>query len=453
VVLICDLSEVTLLNEFQEVPIGQPISNVEVYILDTNLQPCPVGVAGELYIGGVCLARGYLNRPDLTAEKFISNPFSSHKEARLYKTGDKVRYLPDSNIEFLGRIDNQVKVRGFRIELDEVEAAILQHPDVQQAVVICREDTPGDKRLVAYFIAKQQQFTITQLRSFLQSKLPNYMMPRAFMMLDALPLTPSGKVDRRALFALDMNNSQLVALSNDFIAPSTLTETILAAIWAEVLGLRQVGIKDNFIELGGHSLLAAQIVSSICDRLEVELRVNSLFEAPTVAELALIVESEQKQQHLDKAKPIVRIDRSQPIPLSFCQEQLWFIAQLYPNAPVYNESLTIYLGRDINTSALEQSLTEMIHRHEILRTTFNLVDGKPVQVIHPPSGFTLPIVDLRSHRETKREAQVLQLATELLVQPMDLTSGPLLRPTLILVSDADTRLYIAVHHILVDGYR
>ena len=270
-------------------PIGRPIANTQIYLLDRNLQPVPVGVSGELYIGGDSLARGYLNRPELTAEKFISNPFSDEAGTHLYKTGDLARYLPDGNIEFLGRLDHQVKIRGFRIELGEIEAVLSQHLAVQETVVIVREDTPSDKRLVAYLVIKQEPFpTINELRSFLKEKLPDYMVPSAFMFLDALPLTPNGKVDRQALPAPDRVRPEL---ESTFVAPRTPVEEVLAGIWAKVLGLEQVGIHDNFFELGGHSLLATQVISRLRDAFQVELPLRSLFEVPTVADLAERVET------------------------------------------------------------------------------------------------------------------------------------------------------------------
>jgi aspartate racemase len=273
-----------------EIPIGRPIANVQVYILDQQLQPVPIGVPGELHIGGAGLARGYLNRPELTAEKFIPNPFvdtrtlTSEAEARLYKTGDLVRYLPDGNIEYIGRLDNQVKIRGFRIELGEIEAVLEQHPAVQQMVVLVREDEPGRKRLVAYVVPNQEHASTTsELRSFLKERLPDYMVPAVFVMLDELPMTPNGKVDRRALPVPNQANQET---EETFVAPRTHVEEELASIWANVLKLERLGVHDSFFDLGGHSLLAMQVMSRLRQAFGVELPVRSLFEAPTVAELA-----------------------------------------------------------------------------------------------------------------------------------------------------------------------
>ncbi len=278
----------------ETVPLGLPIANTQIYILDARLQPVPIGVAGELHVGGDNLARGYLNRPELTAEKFIRNPFDAQAEARLYKTGDLARYLPDGNIEFIGRIDSQVKIRGFRIELGEIEAALGQHPDIAQAVVLVREDAPDDKRLVAYWVAnKKQSPSSSDLYNFLKSKLPEYMMPSVFVALKTLPLTPNGKIDRRSLPAPDETRPEL---TGNFVAPRTNVEEVLAAIWAEVLRVEKVGIYDNFFELGGHSLLATQVISRVRQAFQVELPLHRLFESPTVAELAVAIAQKQAEQ-------------------------------------------------------------------------------------------------------------------------------------------------------------
>ena len=277
-------------------PIGRAIANTQIHILDSHLQPVPIGVPGELYIGGFCLARGYLNRPELTAEKFISNPIPPQSLSkggsgdRLYKTGDLARYLEDGNIEYLGRIDNQVKIRGFRIELGEIEAVLAQHPDLRETAVIVREDISGDKRLVAYVVTQQEQSNSSGLRSFVTERLPNYMVPSAFIFLDTLPLTPSGKVDRRALPAPDASNIQL---NTEFVPPSNPTEETLATIWADVLGAQQVGINDNFFELGGHSLLALRLFAKIEQALERNFPLAALFEAPTVKDLANLIDRKQ----------------------------------------------------------------------------------------------------------------------------------------------------------------
>jgi amino acid adenylation domain-containing protein len=278
-------------QEIGALPIGRPLANMQAYVLDAHLQPVPVGVPGELYIGGAGLAQGYLNRPELTAERFIPNPFSQEPGARLYKTGDLVRYLPDGNLEYLGRVDFQVKIRGYRIELGEIEAVLSKHPQVRETVVVAREDTPGEKRLVAYLVpAADEPPTSSALRSFLKEHLPDYMLPSAFVFLEQLPLTPNGKLNRRALPAPEGDRDQP---GTTYVAPRTPTEEQLAAIWADLLGLKQVSIDENFFELGGHSLLAVRVLSQVRDTFHVELPLSSLFEAPTVAKLAVkIVQSQ-----------------------------------------------------------------------------------------------------------------------------------------------------------------
>ncbi|MHC5917475.1 MAG: amino acid adenylation domain-containing protein, partial [Nostoc sp.] len=275
-------------------PIGMPITNTQIYILDAHFQPVPIGVTGELYMGGEGLAREYLNRTELNAEHFSTHTFSNKLKTRLYKTGDLARYLPDGNIEFLGRIDNQVKIRGFRIELSEIEAVLSQHPAVKETIVIAGEDVPDDKYLVAYVVQNQEQITMQEvqsfaslLRQFLKEKLPEYMMPRAYVILEYLPLTPNGKVDRRALPMPDTISFH----NQDYVAPRSQVEKLLAQIWAKVLGKEQVGVHDNFFELGGHSLLATQLTSRIRDTFQIDLPVRNLFEAPTVEQLSRYIDT------------------------------------------------------------------------------------------------------------------------------------------------------------------
>jgi acyl-coenzyme A synthetase/AMP-(fatty) acid ligase/acyl carrier protein len=275
-------------DQLSSIPIGKPIGNTQVYILDSHLNPVPIGVPGELHIGGDGLARGYLNRPELTAEKFIANPFSADPTSRLYKTGDLSRYLPDGNIDFLGRIDHQVKIRGYRIELGEIESVLAQHPCVGQNVVAVWEDSPGDKRLIAYVVSSQGPPPSTgEFRAYLQQTLPDYMIPSAYVFLDSLPLTPNGKIDRRSLLAPDRHRD---GLEQAYVAPRSPTEEILAGIWAEVLKIEQVGIHDNFFDLGGHSLLATQVVSRIRDSFKIDFPLRRIFETPTIAGLAEWVE-------------------------------------------------------------------------------------------------------------------------------------------------------------------
>ena len=293
------------------IPIGRPIANTQIYILDKYLQPVPMGVPGEIYIGGAGLARGYLNRPELTEAKFIPNPFSNKPDSRLYKTGDKARYLEDGNIEFIGRIDNQVKIRGFRIELGEIEATLAQYPEVREAVVIVREDSTGEKRLVAYLVSKEE-LVIPNLRSFLKTKLPDYMVPSAFVLLDAMPLTPNGKVDRRSLPAPDADN---FSQGSHFIPPRTPVELQLSQIWSEVLNIPSLGVRDNFFDLGGHSLLAVRLMARIEQQFGIHLPLTTLFTEPTIESQATLLNS---KSDVRSNSPLVPIQTAGELPPLFC---------------------------------------------------------------------------------------------------------------------------------------
>jgi amino acid adenylation domain-containing protein len=431
------------------IPIGRPLPNTQIYILDSHLQPVPAGVTGELYIGGKGLSRGYLNRPELTAEKFISNPFleKSEKSELLYKTGDLARYLPNGELGYLGRIDHQVKVRGFRIELGEIEAVLSQNPAVQQAVVIAREAN-SDKNLVAYVVPKQEAATTpVQLRSFLKQKLPDYMVPSGFVMLEAIPLTPNGKIDRRALPEPDTARPEL---ESAYIAPRTAIEEVVAGIWTQVLGLEQVGMRDRFFDLGGHSLLATQVISRLREAFQVEIPLRSLFESPTVAGLAERIETACRAQQNLQIPPLVPVSREEKLPLSFAQQRLWFLDQLNPG-DAYNIPAAVRLVGALNIVALEQSFQEIIQRHEALRTIFATEAGQPVQVIIPSVTFKLPVIDLRLP-PSEREAEVLRLATEEAQRPFDLTQLPLLRVTLLQLDEAENVVLLTLHHIIADGW-
>ncbi|MCF3627071.1 amino acid adenylation domain-containing protein [Planktothrix agardhii 1801] len=421
-------------------PIGKPLHNTKIYLLDNQMQPVPIGVQGELHIGGAGLARGYLNRPQLNAEKFIPNPFDKAKGSKLYKTGDLARYLPDGNIEYLGRIDNQVKIRGFRIELGEIEAVIGQNEDVQSACVIAREDNPGDKRLVAYLVPQPEiTLTIDEIRQFLKAKLPDYMVPNAFVILEALPLTPNGKIDRRALPAPDLQGK------GEYIAPRNPIEEKLAQIWAEVLKLERVSIEDNFFELGGHSLLATQVISRCQEAFEIALPLRYLFESPTIAQLSAVILTELQTGSGLKLPAIVPLNRQDDIPLSWAQERLWFVNQLEGESGAYTIDLTMRLLGNLNVKALEKAFQAIIQRHEPLRTQFKLKDNKPIQAIAPSINFTLPIVQ-------SQPLQVEQLLTEAASEPFDLANGSVLRVKLWQVGADEYVLLLAIHHIAADGW-
>jgi amino acid adenylation domain-containing protein len=430
------------------VPLGRPLANTRAYVLDPRLQPVPIGIPDELYIGGPGVTRGYLNRPELTAERFIPDPFGDEPGARLYKTGDLARYLPDGNIEFLGRLDHQVKVRGFRVEPGEVKAALMEHLEVREAVVVAREDETGDKRLVAYCVVltEQQEPTTSELRSFLKQKLPEHMVPAAFVMLEALPLTPNGKVDRHALPMPDRTRPELDRI---FVPPRSPVEQTVAGTWSEVLGLERVGVHDNFLELGGHSLLATQVIARLCGALGIELPVSSLFESPTVAGLA-------EKIHLtasdERVPPIRPVPRGGDLPVSFSQEWVWFLQQLAPENLAYNFQATLRFVGPLDIAALERSLGEIVCRHEIFRTTFPAVEGRPVQRIHDPGPVDLPVLDVQAAPESEREAEARRLIGRELQRPFDLTRLPLVRWTLIRLAPREHVLVHVEHHLVHDGW-
>ena len=450
---------VTTIYEFtspivNNVPIGRPLSNIQVYILDTFLQPVPVGVAGELHIGGAGLARGYLNRPELTQEKFIPDPFSNYSDSRLYKTGDLARYLPDGNIEYLGRIDNQVKIRGFRIELGEIETVLSQYSAVKTAIVMAREDETEQKRLVAYVVsqaegisAQQEQslLPVTELRQFLKAKLPEYMVPSAFVILESLPLTSNGKVDRRALPAPDFQSEE------QYVAPRNPIEEILAAIWVKVLKVEQVGIHDNFFELGGHSLLATQLISRIRKAFKVEMPLRELFVAPTVAALAQVIKRVSEQEERTEL-PILPREKDTELPLSFAQTRLWFLDQFESDSSFYNIPLALRLEGNLNQDVLIQSLEEICDRHEALRTNFISVDGVATQVIQTQTPWTVNIVDLQHLSSSEQEIASQELIPNQAIQPFDLARDPLIRANLVILSETEHILLVCMHHIVSDGW-
>ncbi len=448
----CCVYDIPVEKEIPEnVPIGRAIANTQLYVLDPDHQPIPVGVAGELYIGGAGLARGYLSRPELTAERFIPNPFSEAPGSRLYRTGDLCRWLPDGNLEFLGRLDHQVKIRGYRIELGEIESALLSHGQVREAVALAREDQPGDKRLVAYVApADDTNVSAATLRDHLQAALPPYMVPAAFVFLDALPLTPNGKLDRKALPTPDEH----LELEGQYVPPRNPVEEQLCGIWQEVLRVERVGVQDNFFHLGGHSLLATQVVSRVRGSFQVELPVAALFTGPTVAELAQSLEKQWSAGAAGGGVPaLVPQQRDEVVPLSFAQQRLWFLDQLLPDSPQYNMPGGLRLRGPLDRTALEQAFQQVVQRHESLRTRFENIDGQPRQVIE--SEWSQPLLtyeDLRPLSEEEREGELLRRAQQEASRPFDLSRGPLLRVCLWQVSDEEHVLLLNMHHIVSDGW-
>jgi len=442
-------SAASLVETFSKtVPINQLIANTQLYILDQYHQLVPVGVAGELCIGGQGLARGYFHRPDLTAEKFIPNPFSD-KATRLYKTGDLARYLPTGEIEYIGRIDHQVKIRGFRIELGEIETVITQHPTVRETVVVVHTDSVDSQRIVAYVVPQKQQTpVISELRSFLESKLPSYMIPAAFVILEALLLTPNGKVDRKALPAPELTQQS----SSSYVPPTTPIENLLAGIWAEILGIDKVGIDNNFFTLGGHSLIATRVMSRIRQVFQIELPLRCLFEKPTIALLAKEIETANNPSLGTQTTKIEPIERSPQLPLSFAQQRLWFLAQLEPDSPFYNIPAAVRLQGELNYKALEQTFNEILRRHEALRTHFQTVEGQAVAVIKETKPLLVPLVDLSQLTLQQQEVEVKQQAFTEAQQSFELMSDLLLRVKLLCLGEQEHIVLLSMHHIASDGW-
>jgi len=431
-------------------PIGRPITGTRGYVLDAHLQLLPVGVAGELYLSGLGLARGYHCRPELTAGKFIPDPFADKAGARMYKTGDLVRYLPDGRLEFLGRVDNQVKISGFRIELGEIETTLRQHAGVREAVVLTREDAPTRKRLVAYVVAEEGEACAAgDLRAYLRERLPDYMIPSSFVSLDELPLTPNGKVDRRALPEIAEAVPEYGATN---VPPRTPVEELLANIWCHVLNIGEAGVHDNFFELGGHSLLAMQVSSRVRERFQVDLPLRSLFESPTVAELAIRIEEAMKAGEEKQKPPIVAVLRDRDLPPSPAQQRLWFLDRLDPNNAFYNIPAAVRLTGDLRCAELERSLNEIVRRHESLRTTFATRQGRPVQVVAPAQQLTMPLIDLSSLPAAARALEVTRLLAAEAETPFDLSAGPLLRILVLRLAADEHVLSLTMHHIVSDGW-
>lgn len=432
--------EIESRDRSETVPLGRAIANTQIYILDHHLRPVPIGVAGELYIGGDSLARGYLNQPELTSDRFIGNPFNDG--LRLYKTGDLARYLPDGNIEFLGRIDDQVKIHGFRIELSEVESVLKEHPDIRETVVLAREDEPGNKRLIAYGVPKQQsEFSVSELRNFLKEKLPEYMVPSAFVRLKALPLTPNGKVDRQALPAPDSVRPEL---EGQFVAPRTPVEESIAGIWTQVLGLDRVGIYDNFFELGGDSIMSIQIVARL-NQAGLQLTPKQMFEYPTVAGLAVVAGTaltmRSHQEPVTGSLPLTPI-------------QHWFFEQKLCDQHHWNQAVLLEVRQALVPELLKQAVQYLLKHHDALRLRFITTESGWQQVnagLDEAEAVPFSSVDLSStpaaERETALEAKATQIQASL-----NLTNGPLMRVVLFNLGDTEpNRLFMVIHHLAVDG--
>ncbi|OQW93757.1 MAG: hypothetical protein BWK79_09490 [Beggiatoa sp. IS2] len=430
-------------------PIGYPIANTRVYILDEQLQPISPGIAGELYIAGIGLARGYLNRPDLTAERFIIHPFLKHEETpeRLYKTGDKVRYLPDGQLEFLGRMDFQVKIRGFRIELGEIETVIKQFPSVQEAVVIVDEMTETDKRLIAYITVIAEIFEKSldfkqSLRGFLKKQLPNYMLPATIVILPTFPLTPNGKIDRTALPKPQYLSEEKLTADD---LPKTAVEQELLKLWQGILKFEKLSVHSHFFELGGHSLLAVQLLAQITTTLQVELKITDLFNHPTIATLAAYIAGLPKisVNVLIPIQPKINAN----FPLSSNQRAWWLFEQVYPGTPTYNLPLVYELQGILDLTALEQTFRQIIQRHTSLRTRFRADNNDiPQQSLIELQEHPLTVTDLHD------TAMLISMIRQIVQRPFDFNQESLIRIHLLRLTPAKHWLVLTFHHLVIDGW-
>ncbi|PEI92380.1 non-ribosomal peptide synthetase [Bacillus pseudomycoides] len=416
--------------------IGRPIWNTEVYVLDAGLQPVPPGVVGELYIAGTGLANGYLGRPELTAERFVANPFGK-LGTRMYRTGDLVKWRKDGSLDYVSRADHQIKIHGFRIELSEVETVLSQHPHVEQVVVIVREDRPGDKRLVAYIVPDaEEHLDLTEIRTYAAESLPGYMIPSAIMMMSELPLTPNGKISRKALPAPDFN-----LLVSERVARNP-QEEILCDLFAEVLSIARIGIDDNFFEIGGHSLLASRLMGRIRETLGVELGIGKLFESPTVAELAKQLDSTQS------ARPAIqKVERPREVPLSFAQRRLWFLNCLEGPSPTYNIPVVIRMSGELNREALQAAFYDIVDRHESLRTIFpNTLGTSHQQILETNEANPTLIVTQTT------DSELPKVLAEAVRYSFNLAEEPAIRMELFEINPDEHVLLVLLHHIVGDGW-
>lgn len=431
------------------VPIGLPIDNTQLYVLDPHMKLLPSGIVGELYIGGVGLARGYLNRPELTSERFPPDPFGRQAGSRLYRTGDLVRARIDGTLEFVGRRDGQVKIRGYRIELGEVEATLLRLPEVREAVVTLDENWHGEAALVAYVVGVEKA-SVEQIRAALQTQLPAYMVPGQVVLLERFPLTPHGKVDQQELRALAAA-AERDRNAGDGGAPLTEVEQQVAEIWGAVLGVKGVGREADFFDLGGHSLLATQVMARVHEVFQVEIPLHKIFESPTVAEFAGQIEAAKQTSQLP-ADSIKQVARDGELPLSFAQQRLWYLDRLNPGNSAYNCCTVLRVTGPLNVPALEQAINEIIHRHEAVRTTFPEVKGWPAQVILPVQRIPFVVTDLSALPKTKAEAAQQQLVRADVERSFDLSRGPLIRASVRRMDKEEHLVQMTMHHIVSDGW-
>src|ERR1044071_5135765 len=432
------------------IPIGQPMKGAKAVVLDKNGKICAPWRIGELYIRTPYRSLGYFKEPELTREVFVQNPFSKDPTDLVYKTGDLARVLDDGNFELLGRRDNQVKIRGVRVEMEEIEAALVGCEGVSQAALVTQEETPGEKRLCAFLVPELgAQITARTLRNALKDRLPEYMIPSAWGLLEKLPLTVTGKVDRQALERLKPNS---LLDSHQKVEAFTQTEGVLCAIWSQVLKISSLGVHDNFCELGGHSLLATQLISRIQDAFFLELPLRLLFEFPTIAELAKYIDDSGQQKLGTLLPPLHAVPRPAAIPLSYAQQRLWFIDQLQPGSASYNIPGAVLIEGRLDAVELKKCLAEIVRRHESLRTRFLSLHGEPQQVIDAEVKIDLPVVDLSSLPASEREAEARKLAKAAVGQPFNLEAGALLRVALFRMEEQRHVLLLVMHHIISDAW-
>ena len=437
-------------EEERSIAIGKAIENTQLYILDRKGEVVGIGVIGEMYIGGDGLARGYMKRGEMTAERFVPDEWSEEGGGRLYRTGDLVRRREGGEIEFVGRRDEQVKVRGYRIEMGEIETVMREEEGVREAVVICREEERGEKRLVGYVVWEEgREGEIEEIRERLREKLPDYMVPREIVEIERVPLTGNGKVDKGRL---PDGRKERKERGSDWKEAQSAEEEIVRGIYEEVLRIEGVGIEEDFFEIGGHSLLATQVTSRIRESLGVEVALREVFEEPTVRGLAGRIEERRREGGGRKEEEIKKAKREEEMPLSFAQQRLWFIDQFEPNSSFYNVPAALRLSGRLNQDALERSFGEIIKRHESFRTIFQAQNGRPVQIILPYSSYNLYQVDLSFLPEEEREREVKRLAGQEAHQPFDLARGPLFRITLLRLADQEHVLLLTMHHIISDGW-
>ncbi|HEY9404140.1 MAG TPA: amino acid adenylation domain-containing protein [Pyrinomonadaceae bacterium] len=439
-------------RDSRAVTIGQPIANTQIYVPDRYLNQSPEGIYGELLIGGDGLADGYLNHPALTAERFIPNPFGAKPGARVYRTGDLVRYLEDGQLEFVGRADHQVKVRGFRIELGEIETALAEHPALGEVVAVAQQSEAGEQRLAAYLIAGEASLrpSSTELRAFLRERLPDYMIPAFFVFLESWPLTPNGKIDRNALPSPQQHDPG--AEAGLALAVNTPVEEMLADIWCEVLERARVGVSDHFFEIGGHSLSAAQVISRIRAAFGVDIPLRSIFQRPTLGELARTIEEALSAGAGVNAPPLTTRRTRGASPLSFAQQRLWFLDQLRPDSAQYNIPTVMRLDGTLSVNLLEQSINEVVRRHASLGTRFAVEEAEPVQIVDEGVRVALPLADLRGLGEDAREVEARRLVGSELEAVFDLARAPLLRARLLRLGESEHIVVLVMHHIIGDGW-